>query len=78
MAKSDLDHLSGQIWYLTRRCHRWQFLLTLLATVTLGSIGCLRREEMIWLRALDYGFTSNQVHLRVHDRQEPDLERKTP
>lgn len=67
MPRANRYWLPGQVWHLTHRCHRRQFLLR------------FARDRRLWLRwlyaarvryglcVLDYNVTRNHVHLLVRD-----------
>ena len=68
MPRANRYRVSGQVWHITQRCHREQFLLK------------FTRDRRAWVRwmyearkgfglcVLDYQVTSNHVHLLVLDR----------
>ena len=67
MPRANRHFVAGQIWHITQRCHRRQFLLR---------HDVDRRRWLYWLfqarrrhglSVLNYVVTSNHVHLLVHD-----------
>lgn len=67
MPRANRHFVAGQIWHITQRCHRRQFLLR---------FGIDRRRWLYWLfqarrryglSVLNYVVTSNHIHLLVHD-----------
>jgi len=67
MPRAHRHFVAGQIWHITQRCHRRQFLLR---------YDIDRRRWLYWLfqarrrhglSVLNYVVTSNHVHLLVHD-----------
>ncbi len=67
MARANRHHIPGQVWHITHRCHKKEFLLR------------FARDRKRWLRRLfdakkrygldilNYTVTSNHVHLLVVD-----------
>ena len=73
MARAKIHYIPGQVWHLTHRCHRRDFLLKLKME---------RRKWVQWLYVakkqyglviLNYCVTSNHIHLLVQDAGERDI-----
>ena len=73
MARAHRHYLAGQIWHLTHRCHKRQFLLKF-ARDRQAWIGWLfQARKRFELCVLDYMVTSNHIHLLVYDREGRDV-----
>lgn len=73
MARAHRHYLAGQIWHLTHRCHKRQFLLKF-ARDRQAWIGWLfEARKRFGLCVLDYMVTSNHIHLLVYDREGRDV-----
>ena len=73
MARAKRHYIPGQIWHITHRCHKTEFLLGLIKD---------RRRLMQWLFEakkryglviLNYAVTSNHIHLLVFDEKGRDV-----
>ena len=73
MARVKRHYIPGQVWHLTHRCHKRDFLLKLKMD---------RRNWVQWLYAakkryglviLNYCVTSNHIHLLVQDAGKRDV-----
>ena len=69
MARANHHVVLGQIWHITHRCHKWQWLLKFARD---------RRRWMYWLFearrryglvVLNYMVTSNPIHLLVRGQK---------
>lgn len=67
MARANRHHIPGQVWHITHRCHKKEFLL---------KFACDRKRWLKWLfeakkryglEVLNYTVTSNHIHLLVVD-----------
>ena len=73
MARGHRHYMPGQIWHLTHRCHKRQFLLKF-ARDRQAWIGWLfEARKRFGLCVLDYMVTSNHIHLLVYDREGGDV-----
>jgi putative transposase len=68
MARAHRIHIPGQVWHLTHRCHRRQFLLKFARDRRLWRHWLFEARKRYGLCVLDYTATSNHVHLIVRDR----------
>jgi putative transposase len=73
MPRANRHYLPGQVWHITHRCHKKEFLFRFARD---------RRRWVIWLRearkrfelsVLDYTVTSNHVHLLLTDNGDPGV-----
>jgi putative transposase len=72
MPRANRHYLPGQVWHITHRCHKKEFLLRFARD---------RRRWVVWLRmarkrfglsVLDYTVTSNHIHLLVAENGQPE------
>ena len=72
MPRANRHYLPGQVWHITHRCHKREFLLRFARD---------RRRWVIWLQVarkrfglsvLDYTVTSNHIHLLVAENGQED------
>lgn len=68
MARAHRIHIPGQVWHLTHRCHRRQFLLRFARDRRLWRRWLFEACRRYGLCVLDYTATSNHIHLIVRDR----------
>jgi putative transposase len=77
MPRANRHYLPGQVWHITHRCHKKEFLLRFARD---------RRRWVVWLREarkrfglsiLDYTVTSNHIHLLVAENEKPEAISKT-
>ncbi len=67
MARANRHHIPGQIWHITHRCHKKEFLLKFVR-VRKRWIQCLfKAKKRYGLDILNYTLTSNHIHLLVVD-----------
>jgi putative transposase len=73
MARASRHYIPGQVWHITHRCHKKEFLLRFVRG---------RRRWLQWLFEakkrfgtciLNYAVTSNHIHLLVRDGQEREV-----
>lgn len=67
MARANRHYLPGQIWHLTHRCHKRQFLLKFARDRQTWIDWLFEARKRFDLCVLDYMVTSNHVHLMVYD-----------
>jgi putative transposase len=72
MPRANRHYLPGQVWHITHRCHKKEFLLRFALD---------RRRWVSWLRearkcfglsVLNYTVTSNHIHLLVAENGQPE------
>jgi REP-associated tyrosine transposase len=75
MPRANRHHLPHQVWHITHRCHRQQFLLK------------FARDRQAWIRwlyaarrrfglcVLDYAVTSNHIHLLARGQGRGEIAR---
>lgn len=73
MPRANRYHIPGQIWHITHRCHKKEFLL---------KFACDRKRWLYWLyqakkryklTVLNYVVTSNHIHLLIQDRGKGEI-----
>lgn len=73
MPRANRHRVAGQVWHITERCHRKQFLLKF-ARDRRAWVGWLyQARQRFNLCVLDYQVTSNHVHLLVLDRGQDEI-----
>ena len=73
MPRAHRHRVAGQVWHITERCHRQQFLLKF-ARDRRAWVGWLyEARKRFGLCVLDYQVTSNHVHLLVLDRGQDEV-----
>lgn len=73
MPRANRHRIAGQVWHITERCHRKQFLLKF-ARDRRAWVGWLyEARRRFGLCVLDYQVTSNHVHLLVLDRGRDEI-----
>lgn len=73
MPRANRHRIAGQVWHITERCHRKQFLLKF-ARDRRAWVGWLyAARKRFGLCVLDYQVTSNHVHLLVLDRGRDEI-----
>lgn len=73
MARAKRHYLPGQIWHITHRCHRRDFLLKLKLDRTRWLRWLYEARKRYGLVILNYTVTSNHIHLLVHDDKGRDV-----
>ena len=68
MPRANRYRLPGQVWHLTERCHRQQFLLKFARDRRAWVKWLYESRQRFGLSVLNYQVTSNHVHLLVLDR----------
>lgn len=71
MARANRHHIPGQVWHITHRCHKKEFLLKFARDRRRWYSWLFEAKKRFGLRILNYVVTSNHVHLLVLDT-EPD------
>ena len=73
MPRANRHRIAGQVWHITQRCHRREFLLKF-ARDRRAWVGWLyEARKRFGLCVLDYQVTSNHVHLLVLDRGRDEI-----
>ena len=67
MPRAHRHFVAGQIWHITQRCHRRQFLLRFAVDRRRWLYWLFQARRRYGLSVLNYVVTSNHVHLLVHD-----------
>lgn len=67
MPRANRYQLPGQVWHITQRCHRREFLLKFARDRERWLHWLFEAKKRFGLTVLDYVVTSNHVHLLVED-----------
>ena len=68
MARANRHHIPGQVWHITHRCHKKEFLLKFARDRKRWLQWLFEAKKRYGLDILNYTATSNHVHLLVVDR----------
>lgn len=69
MARAKRHYIPGQIWHLTHRCHKREFLLKLVQDKRRWQQWLFEAKKRYGLVILNYTVTSNHIHLLVFDEK---------
>ncbi|MGE4544137.1 MAG: transposase [Pedobacter sp.] len=72
MARANRHHIPGQVWHITHRCHKKEFLLKFAKDRRRWKSWLFEAKKRFGLRILNYVVTSNHIHLLVID-DSPDV-----
>ena len=67
MARANRHHIPGQVWHITHRCHKKEFLLKFARDRRRWHSWLFEAKKRFALRILNYVVTSNHIHLLVVD-----------
>jgi REP element-mobilizing transposase RayT len=67
MARANRHHIPGQVWHITHRCHKKEFLLKFARDRRSWRSWLFEAKKRFGLRILNYVVTSNHIHLLVID-----------
>jgi len=67
MARANRHHIPGQVWHITHRCHKKEFLLKFARDRRRWYHWLFEAKKRFSLRVLNYVVTSNHIHLLVQD-----------
>ena len=67
MARANRHHIPGQVWHITHRCHKQEFLLKFSRDRTRWLQWLFEAKKRYGLLILNYVVTSNHIHLLVVD-----------
>ena len=67
MARANRLHIPGQVWHITHRCHKKEFLLKFARDRRRWLAWLFEAKKRFGLRVLNYVVTSNHIHLLVID-----------
>ena len=73
MARAKRHYIPGQIWHLTHRCHKQEFLLKLVRDRRRWLQWLFEAKRRFGLIILNYTVTSNHIHLLVLDEGGRDV-----
>ena len=69
MARANRHHIPGQVWHITHRCHKGEFLLKFSRDRKRWLDWLFEAKKRYGLQILNYAVTSNHIHLLVVDGQ---------
>jgi putative transposase len=72
MARANRHHIPGQVWHITHRCHKKEFLLKFSKDRRCWHSWLFEAKKRFDLKILNYVITSNYIHLLVIDNG-PDV-----
>ena len=75
MPRAHRHRIPGQVWHITGRCHRREFLLEFARDRRRWVSWLYEARKRYGLSVLNYQATSNHVHLVARDRGEGEIER---
>ena len=67
MARANRHHIPGQVWHITHRCHKQEFLLKFSRDRKRWLQWLFEAKKRYGLQILNYVVTSNHIHLLVVD-----------
>jgi len=73
MARAKRHYIPDQIWHLTHRCHKQEFLLKLIRDKRRWLQWLFQAKKRYGLIILNYTVTSNHIHLLVFDEKGRDV-----
>ena len=73
MARAKRHYIPGQIWHITHRCHKREFLLKFSKDRKKYLQWLLEAKRRYGLVILNYSVTSNHIHLLVVDDKDRDV-----
>lgn len=73
MPRAKRHYIPGQIWHLTHRCHKREFLLKLIMDRRKWVQWLYKAKKKYGLVILNYTVTSNHIHLLVQDEKGRDV-----
>ena len=73
MARANRHFIPGQVWHVTHRCHKKEFLFKFAKDRLRWMQWLYQAKKKYQLVILDYMVTSNHTHLLVYDRGKPDV-----
>ena len=76
MARANRHYIPGQVWHITHRCHKKEFLLKFAKDRRRWLHWLFEAKKRFGLQVLNYAVTSNHVHLPVVDTK-PDVVAKS-
>ena len=69
MARANRHHIPGQIWHITHRCHKREFLLKFSKDRSRWMQWLFEAKKRYQLQVLNFTVTSNHIHLLVSDSE---------
>jgi putative transposase len=70
MARDNRHHIPGQVWHITLRCHKQEFLLKFSRDRKRLLQWLFEAKKRYGLQILNYVVTSNHIHLLIIDGKE--------
>ena len=75
MARANRHHIPGQVWHITHRCHKKEFLLKFARDRKRWLQWLFEAKKRCGLNIFNHTITSNHVHLLVVEGEAVDSER---
>ena len=75
MARANRHHIPGQVWHITHRCHKKEFLLKFAKDRRSWHSWLFEAKKRFGLCVLNYLVTSNHIHLLVRDGGKGEIAR---
>jgi putative transposase len=72
MPRASRHYLPGQVWHITHRCHKKEFLLRFARDRRLWVDWLREARRRFGLSVLDYMVTSNHIHLLIAENGQPE------
>ena len=69
MARANRHHIPNQIWHITHRCHKREFLLKFSKDRSRWMQWLFEAKKRYKLQVLNFAVTSNHIHLLVVDSE---------
>jgi REP element-mobilizing transposase RayT len=75
MARANRHHIPGQVWHITHRCHKREFLLKFARDRERWLQWLFEAKQRFGLQVLNYTVTCNHIHLLVRDHRDDVIPR---
>lgn len=73
MARANRHHILGQVWHITHRCHKKEFLLKFAKDRRRWLFWLFEAKKRYGLQVLNYTATSNHIHILVVDNSQDTI-----
>jgi len=77
MARANRHFIPEQVWHITHRCHKQEFLLKFAKDRQRWLMWLFEAKKRYGTRILNYAVTSNHIHLLLQDEHESEVLPKT-
>jgi len=75
MPRANRHHIPGQVWHITHRCHKWEFLFRFARDRKCWMQWLFEAKKRYGLSILNFMVTSNHIHLLVVDGESDAISR---